>query len=67
MDRRRWSVGRILLIWCAWPFLALALVFIFVRLGDGSRANLLRGPGSALGLVVLLGPPVVATLLWGRR
>jgi hypothetical protein len=67
MGSTRWSVGRILLIWCAWPILAVALVFIFVRLRGGFSLDLLHGSASALGLTLLVGPPVVATLLWGRR
>lgn len=67
MGSRRWSVGRILLIWCTWPILAVALVFIFVRLRGGFDLDLLHGSASALALTLLVGPPVVATLLWGRR
>jgi hypothetical protein len=67
MGTTRWSVGRILLIWCAWPVLAVALVAVFVRLRGGFSLDLLHGPTSALVLVLLVGPPIVATLLWGRQ
>jgi hypothetical protein len=67
MGSTRWSIGRILLIWCAWPILAVALVFIFVSLRGGYSVDLLHGSASSLALVLLVAPPVVATLLWGRR
>jgi hypothetical protein len=67
MAGTRWSVGRILLIWCAWPIVAVGLVFVFVVLRGGFGVDLLHGSASALALALLVGPPVVATLLWGRR
>jgi hypothetical protein len=67
MASTRWLIGRILLIWCAWPILAVALVFVFVRLRGGFSLDLLQGSASALAVLLLVGPPVVATLLWGRR
>jgi hypothetical protein len=62
-----WSIGRILLIWCSWPILLVALLLAFVRFRGGFSLDLLHGSGRILALTVVLGPPVVATLLWGRR
>jgi hypothetical protein len=63
----RWSVGRIALIWCAWPLVLLGIVTAVLAAHGGGSLDLLDGPWNAIGLLVMLVPPLVATLLWGRR
>jgi len=69
MASRRWSMGRVLLIWCSWPILLIALLFALVMSGGGFSLDLLHTSVSQwlVGAAFLLGPPLLATLVWGRR
>jgi hypothetical protein len=67
MPDRHWSIGRILLFWCAWPILLLALLAAAVMRGGGFSLDLLHPAAWPLLLLVLVGPPLVATIAWGRR
>ena len=65
--RSGWSVARIVLIWCAWPVVVVLLVLLMSMLRGGGSIDLLHGPGRWAELAVMLAPPIVATLVWGRR
>lgn len=67
MDGPRWRVGRVLLIWCLWPVLLLGSLVAAVARGAGFNLDLLHPSAWLLLLAVLLGPPLVATIVWGRR
>jgi len=72
MPAGQWSAPRIVAIWVAWPVLLAATVLLLIfALQTGIAIDLvhLRGaPLAALVLIVLLvGPPALATWLWGRR
>ena len=73
MPKRRWALGRVLLIWCAWPLLLvvllLALGFGLMRAHGGFSLDLLHTSGWTWALVgaVLVGPPLLATIAWGRQ
>ena len=49
MTKRRWAVGRVLLIWCAWPILLamllLALGFTVMQYQGGFSLDLLHTSG----------------------
>lgn len=72
MPSGRWSLGRVALIWCAWPILLVAATVVLMRVtGVGLSIDLVHlrsDPVAALPFVlVLIGPPLAATWLWGRR
>jgi len=67
MGKRRWFLGRVLLIWCAWPLLLTGIVVALVLLGHGGSLDLAHPSGRALVGAMLLGPPLVATIAWGRQ
>jgi hypothetical protein len=67
MSARRWSLSRILLIWGLWPVLLIAGLVAVVSMGGGFSLDLFDGGWRLLAASVLLGPPLVATLIWGRR
>jgi hypothetical protein len=67
MASKRWSIGRVLLIWCAWPVLLFLALVVVVTRGAGFSLDLLHPSGWPLVLAVLFGPPLGATLAWGRR
>jgi hypothetical protein len=67
MAARRWSIGRVLLIWCAWPVLLVLVVFALAMRGGGFSLDLLHFSGWPLVVAGLFGPPLLATIAWGRR
>lgn len=67
MTGLRWSAGRILLIWGAWPVIVIGVLFTLGAMRRGFSLDLLHGPQRWIAMLSLLGPPVAATLLWGRR
>jgi hypothetical protein len=67
MTPTQWSLGRVLLIWTLWPPVLLAVVVGIVALGGGGSLDLLHGGTWAVVVLVLIGPPLIATGLWGRR
>jgi Flp pilus assembly protein protease CpaA len=62
-----WSIPRILLIWCAWPILSVVLIVFMLAVLGGGSIDLLHGPARWVALALILVPPILATLLWGRR
>jgi hypothetical protein len=63
----RWSVGRIVLIWCTWPAILLGILIAVLAAHGGGSLDLFHGPWNAIAFAILLGPPVADTLLWGKR
>jgi hypothetical protein len=67
MVSTQWSLGRILIIWCFWFIFLVALLFTIVRFRGGIGLDLVHSSSRILALAFLVAPPVVATLLWGRK
>ncbi len=69
MPSRQWSLGRILLIWASWPSLLIATFFALTWNGWGFSLDLLHASlwHWLLFVAFLLGPPLLATVTWGRR
>jgi hypothetical protein len=62
-----WSIPRILLIWCTWPLVLLLLITVLLALRGGGSIDLFHGPARWIGLALVIVPPLLATILWGRR
>ncbi len=71
MPEARWRFDRILFIWCAWPTILVVAIAVTIMGGTGLSIDLIHlftSPIAAARVFgVLLGPPILATLLWGRR
>ena len=72
MPARRWSAPRILAIWLAWPVILIVFMLLTIfafQTGIGiDLIHVREQPLVALPLLILLlGPPALATWLWGRR
>jgi hypothetical protein len=67
MVRRRWVGGRLLLIWCGWLLVLLGLVAAVVALRGGFSLDLAHAASQAEVGVLLVGPPMLATIAWGRK
>ena len=73
MTKRRWAVARVLLIWCAWPVLLVILLFAIgftvMQHEGGFSLDLLHASGWTWTMIgaVLVGPPLLATIVWGRQ
>jgi hypothetical protein len=69
MPSGEWSLGRILLIWVSWLLLLLAVFLLLGMNGWGFSLDLFHTPvwQWLVFAAVLLGPPMLATVAWGRR
>jgi hypothetical protein len=67
MVRRRWALGRVLLIWCAWPVLLVGGLLLVVSRGGGFSLDLLHPSIWVWMGAIALGPPLLATIAWGRH
>jgi hypothetical protein len=67
MAGRRWALGHVLLIWCAWPVLLIGLLLIVVRHGGGFSLDLLHPSIWVWIGAIAFGPPLLATIAWGRQ
>ena len=58
-------MARLLLIWLSWPLVLFAIALLAVLPGNGFTIDLLHG--WLVPAVALLLPPLLATIVWGRK
>ncbi len=75
MTNRRWAIRRVLFIWCTWPWLLVTMILLLTlglvvtRYQGGVSLDLLHISWRARAVIgaVLIGPPLLATIAWGRQ